>query len=77
MDEIGAALAEAVGQIDEYSSEERYSDPALAAWIESVRAAMEDLQLFLDGLPNADAEQLDDEDDLVALCADGPVLPTI
>lgn len=53
MDELSEALAEAIEAIDHYSAEERYSEPALAAWIASVRAAMEDLQLFLDDVEGA------------------------
>jgi hypothetical protein len=56
VDEISTALAVALAAIEQHSSEERYSEPALAAWIQSVRSVMADLQLFLDGLPGADSE---------------------
>jgi hypothetical protein len=48
MDDIGNALAIALEEMDEFSGEERYSDPGIAARIRSVRTAMEDLQLLLD-----------------------------
>lgn len=51
-DPIGDALAIALEEIEEHGKEERYSDPTVAARIASVRAAMQDLQLYLDALLN-------------------------
>lgn len=47
-EEIGGALAIALEAIEEHAAEERYREPVLAARIQSVRTAMEELQLLLD-----------------------------
>jgi hypothetical protein len=46
--EIAGALAIALEAIEEHAHEERYQAPALAASIQAVRAAMEQLQIMLD-----------------------------
>lgn len=46
-DEIVIGLAGALDAIEEHSGAARYSDPALAAWIQSMSAAMLNLQTFL------------------------------
>jgi hypothetical protein len=47
-DPIGDGLATALCEIEEFSGEERYSMPELAAHIQRVKVAMEDLQLAID-----------------------------
>jgi|HubBroStandDraft_5_1064220.scaffolds.fasta_scaffold1936608_1 hypothetical protein len=48
MDPIGDALAIALDEMEQYSTDERYSDPEVSIRIAAVRAFMEELQLFLD-----------------------------
>jgi hypothetical protein len=48
MNVISDALAIVLDEIDVHATEEIYSDPEVAARIESVRVAMAELQLFLD-----------------------------
>lgn len=51
-DPIGDALAIALDEIDEHAGDGRYSPPDIAPRIETVRAAMEDLQLLLQSTLN-------------------------
>lgn len=51
-DPIGDALAIALEAIEEHAGKGVYADPKLAAAIELVKAAMEDLQLLIQRTAN-------------------------
>lgn len=51
-DPIVDGLAVALEAIEEHAGEPRYADPALAAWIDSVKDAMAALQAYLTDPPD-------------------------